>query len=267
MSGEVLRRVVAARKKSLIAWTISLIALMALMVLAYPAVADQDVFAEMMEDYPEFVEQIMGLGSGLSITSPAGYLNSQVFANMLPLLIIIFVIGLATKETAGEERDGTLDLLLAHPVTRSRVVIEKSTAMLATGLWLGVVSAVTLIAFGPLVDLDVGIGAYVGATLSSVAAGWVFGALALALGAATGSRAVAIGGASGAAVVFYVLWGLAPLIGALEFTNTFNPWYWVMAGDPILHGIQGANLLLLAGITGALVATAVWGLRRRDLGV
>ena len=40
-----------------------------------------------------------------------------------------------------------------------------------------------------------------------------------------------------------------------------------MAGDPILHGIQGANLLLLAGITGVLVAIAVWGLRRRDLGV
>jgi ABC-2 type transport system permease protein len=186
---------------------------------------------------------------------------------MLPLLIIIFVIGLATKETAREERDGTLDLQLAHPITRSQVVLEKSIAMVTTALWLGVVSAVTLIALGPLVDLDLGISAYVGATLSSVAAGWIFGALALALGASTGSRAVAIGGASGAAVVLYILWGLAPLISALEFTNTFNPWYWVMAGDPIVHGIQGANLLLLAGITGALLGIAVWGLRRRDLGV
>lgn len=267
MLGEVFRRIVAARKKGLIAWTISLVALMALMVFAYPAVAEQDVFAEMMEDYPDFVEQIMGLGSGLSITSPAGYLNSQVFANMLPLLLIIFVVGLGSRETAGEERDRTLDLLLAHPVTRTRVMLEKAAAMLATSLWLGVVSAITLIALGPLVDLDVGLGAYVGATLSSVAAAWVFGALALTLGAATGSRAVAIGGASGAAVVFYVLWGLAPLIDALEFTNSFNPWYWVMAGDPIVHGIQGGNLLLLAGVTGAFVASAVWGLHRRDLGV
>jgi ABC-2 type transport system permease protein len=267
MRGEVLRRVIAARRKGLIAWTISLVALMALMVAAYPAVAEQDMFAEMMEEYPEFVEQIMGLGSGLSITSPEGYLNSQVFANMLPLLIIIFVVGLASKETAGEERDGTLDLQLAHPVSRTRVVLEKSAGMLTLGLWLGVVSAVTLIALGPLVDLDIGIGAYVGSTLASVMAGWVFGALALALGAITGSRAVAIGGSSGVAVVFYVLWGLAPLIDALEFTNTFNPWYWVMAGDPIQNGIQGANLLLLAGVTAALLAGAVWGLRRRDLGV
>jgi ABC-2 type transport system permease protein len=267
MPGEVFRRVIAARKKGLIAWTISVVAFMALMVLAYPAVADQDVFAEMMEDYPEFVEQIMGLGSGLSITSPAGYLNSQVFANMLPLLLIIFVVGLASRETAGEERDRTLDLLLAHPVTRARVVLEKATAMLATSLWLGTVSAITLIALGPLVDLDVGLSAYVGATLGSVMAGWVFGALALAMGAATGSRAMAIGVSSGAAVVFYVLWGLAPLISALEFTNSFNPWYWVMAGDPIIHGIQGGNLLLLAGVTGAFVAAAVWGMRRRDLGV
>ncbi|HAX82141.1 MAG TPA: hypothetical protein DCY40_06210 [Actinobacteria bacterium] len=267
MRGEVFRRILAARKKSLIAWTISLVALMGLMVAAYPAVADQDVFAEMMEEYPEFVEQIMGLAGGLSITSPEGYLNSQVFANMLPLLLIIFVIGLANKETAGEEREGTLDLLLAHPITRTRVVIEKSAAMLATALWLGIASALTLIVFGPLVDLDVGVDAYVGATLSSVMAGWVFGALALALGAATGSRAMAIGVASGAAVVLYVLWGLAPLIGALEFTNTFNPWYWVMAGNPIVNGVQEANLLLLAGVTAGLLAIAVWGLRRRDLGV
>jgi ABC-2 type transport system permease protein len=267
MPGEVLRRIIASRKRGLIVWTISMIALMALMVFAYPAVAGQDMYAQMMEDYPEFVEQIMGLGGGLSITSPAGYLNSQVFANMLPLVLIIFVIGLANKETAGEERDRTLDLLLAHPVTRTRAMLEKAAAMLTTGLWLGVVSAITLIAFGPLVDLDVGLAAYIGATLSSVAAAWVFGALTLALGAATGSRAVAIGGASGAAVVLYVLWGLAPLIDALEFTNTVNPWYWVMTGDPILNGIQGGNLALLAGVTASLVAVAVWGFRRRDLGV
>ena len=63
MPGEVFRRIVAARKKSLIAWTISLVALMAMMVFAYPAVADQDVFAEIMEDYPEFESRSWGWGA------------------------------------------------------------------------------------------------------------------------------------------------------------------------------------------------------------
>ncbi|HEX5631145.1 MAG TPA: ABC transporter permease, partial [Acidimicrobiia bacterium] len=102
---------------------------------------------------------------------------------------------------------------------------------------------------------------------ANVAVGWVFGAVALALGAWTGSRAVAIGVASGLAVVLYVLWGLAPLVDALEATNPINPWYWSLAGDPVINGIQGANLLLLFGMTAAFSAVAVVGFRRRDLGV
>ncbi len=267
MRAEVLRRVVTGRKRGLIAWTVSLVALMVLMVVAYPAVRDQPTFAELLEDYPDFVQQIMGLGSGLDIASPGGYLNSQVFANMLPLLLLVFLIGFAARETAGEEREHTLDLLLAHPVTRTRVLLEKLTAMLGCGLLFGVVSAATLMIFGPLVGLDLSVNAYVGATLANVAVGWVFGAVALALGAWTGSRAVAIGVASGPAVVLYVLWGLAPLVDALEATNPINPWYWSLAGDPVINGIQGANLLLLFGMTAAFSAVAVVGFRRRDLGV
>jgi ABC-2 type transport system permease protein len=186
---------------------------------------------------------------------------------MLPLLLLIFLVAFAAKETAGEERDRTLDLLLAHPVTRVRVIVEKLAALLGSGLFLGVVSALSLMLLGPLVDLDLGVSGYTGATLSSVLVAWVFGVLAFAIAAATGSRAVAIGISSGMAVVLYIVWGLAPLIDAIAFTNVFNPWYWAMAGDPILHGVQGANMLLLAGITAALSAIAVFGFRRRDLGV
>jgi ABC-2 type transport system permease protein len=209
----------------------------------------------------------MGLGSGLDIGSPAGYLNSQVYANMLPLLFLIFLIGFAVKETAGEERDHTLDLLLAHPVTRARALLEKTAALLGSGLMLGLVSAITLIVFGPLVDLDLSLGAYVGATLSSVAVAWVFAAVALAMGAWTGSRAVSIGVASGLAVVLYIFWGLAPLVDALEMTNPINPWYWSLAGDPVVNGIQLANLGLLVAMTAGFTALAVVGFRRRDLGV
>ncbi len=267
MRAEVLRRVLAGRKRSLIAWTASLVALMVLMVFAYPAVRDQPSFAELLEDYPDFVQQIMGLGSGLDIASPGGYLNSQVFANMLPLLLLVFLIGFAVRETAVEEREHTLDLLLAHPVTRTRVLLEKLAAMLGCGLLLGAVSALTLIIFGPLVDLDLPVNAYIGATLASVAVAWVFGAAALAVAAWTGSRAISIGVASGVAVVLYVLWGLAPLVDVLEATNPINPWYWSLAGDPVINGIQGANLLLLVGMTAAFSAAAVIGFRRRDLGV
>lgn len=265
--GDTFRRVLTGRRRSLWIWTISLILLMFFIAVAYPAVRDSTGFTEMMDEYPEWVEQILGLGSGLAITTPAGYLNSQVFANSLPIIFLIFLIGFAVRETAGEEGEGLLDLQLAHPVTRERMVLEKAAAMLLSVLGLGIVSALALMASGPLVDMDLSLNAYIGATLSTVFLTWVFGALALALGAVTGSRPIALGVSSGLALALYILWGLAPMISQIEFTNVINPWYWGLAGDPILNGLQVGNGLLLIAMTAGLVAVAVWGLRRRDLGV
>jgi ABC-2 type transport system permease protein len=267
MRGEVFRRVLASRRRALIWWTIGIVLLMLLMVLAYPSVRDQSSFNELMEDYPDFVQQILGLGSGLEITSPAGYLNSQLFANMLPLLFMIFMIGFAARETAGEERDGTMDLLLAHPVSRQRALIEKLAAVLTGGLWLAIISAGTLMAFGPIVDMDLPMSGYAGATLATFLLACIFGTLALAVGVATGSRAIAIGASSGVAVLMFVLWGLAPLINAFEPTNTVNPFYWGFVGDPILNGVQAGNMLGLVGVCALFSAAAVFVFRRRDIAV
>lgn len=267
MRSEVFRRVIASRRRSLLWWTIGVVLLMALIVLAYPAIRNESGFSDLMDQYPEFVQQILGLGSGLEITSPAGYLNSQVFANLLPLIFLIFLIGFAVRETAGEEREGTMDLELAHPVTRERAIAEKLVAVLTSGLWLGIVSTGSLMILGPMVDMGLPFSGYLGATLATLLIGTVFGTLALAIGAATGSRGIAIGASSGLAVGFYILWGLAPLIEALQFTDVVNPFYWAFAGDPILNGIQGGNLALLVAMTAVFSAAALWGFRRRDIGV
>lgn len=267
MRGEVLRRVLALRRRGLIGWSIGMVALVILMVISYPAVRDQQSLQDLMDEYPDFIQQILGLGSGLDITSPAGYLNSQLFTNTLPILLLIFVIGFAAREIAGEERDGTLDLTLAHPVTRTRVVIEKLFAMVLAAAWLAALCALALIVLAPTVDLGLGWWALLGATLSVLLLSLCFGVAALAIAALTGSRGIGIGVSSGLAVAMFVLWGLAPLVDAFEPTNSVNLFYWAFAGDPVLNGVQVGNALGMLATIVALGALAVWGLRRRDIGV
>lgn len=48
--------------------------------------------------------------------SPEGYLNGQYFNLLAPLLLLIFAIGFGARTLAGEEREGTLELVLATPV-------------------------------------------------------------------------------------------------------------------------------------------------------
>ena len=205
----------------------------------------------------ELANQIIFVGALLIVLSIVASAFSSRFG--VPILLVFLLLGML----AGEDGPGGIrfdDFQLAYlvgTIALAVILFDGGMRTRAESFRVGLRPALVLSTAGVVIT----------AVMTGVFAAWVFGTLALALGAATGSRAVAIGGASGAAVVFYVLWGLAPLIGALEFSNSFNPWYWVMAGDPIIHGIQGGNLLLLAGVTGALVAGAVWGLRRRDLGV
>lgn len=260
-------RTLRSRKRSLLAWSLGLIALIGITVAAYPSIAGQDTFNEFVDDYPEFVQEIMGLGSGLSITEPAGYLNSQFFANMLPLLFIIFLVSFGVRETATDEREGTLDLVAAHPIGRRRLMLQKAAAQLGAGAGLAAIAILVFIVSTPLVDMDIGIEPIWGATASVFLVGFVFGTLAFALGASTGRRGIAMGVSSGLAVATYILWGLAPLVEGISSLERLSPFFWALAGDPILHGVQGGNALLLAGVGLFFAAAGVLLFERRDIGV
>ena len=260
-------RTLRSRKKSLLGWGLGLIGLIAITVAAYPSIANQDGFSDIVDDYPEFVQEILGLGSGMSITEPAGYLNSQFFSNMLPLLFIIFLVSFGVRLTATDERDGTLDLVAAHPIPRWRLATEKALAILAAGTLLVALAILTFVVSTPLADMDVSFGALFGATISVFLVGVVFGGLAFGLGAATGSRGLALGAASGLAVATYILWGLAPLIDAISSLERLSPFFWALAGDPILHGVQAGNALLLLGVGLAFGAFGIWRFTQRDIAV
>lgn len=267
MRTETLRRVLMGRRKSLLAWAIGVFGIVLLIVLAYPAVRDQPSIGDFLEDYPDFVQQILGLGGGLDPTSPEGYMQSQLFANTLPIIFLIFLIAFAARETAGEERDRTMNLALAHPLRRERFILEKFVAMALAGLALAAVAVLTLIASGRIVDMSLPITGYIGATVSVYLIAMVFATLALAIGGSTGGRAVTYGVTAALAVTMYVLWGLAPLVSALQGLDRLNPFYWGLAGLPIVNGLQVGNALLLLAITLMFAGAAVAGFRRRDIGV
>ena len=48
---------------------------------------------------------------------------------MVPLLLMIAAIGAGAGAIAGEEERGTLELLLANPLSRRRLVLEKTAAV------------------------------------------------------------------------------------------------------------------------------------------
>jgi ABC-2 type transport system ATP-binding protein len=68
-------------------------------------------------ELPEYLSALMGT---MDYASAEGYLNSTFFTLIGSLLMVIFSLTIGARAVAGDEESGMLDVLLAHPVSRTR---------------------------------------------------------------------------------------------------------------------------------------------------
>ena len=232
----------------------------------YPSFEGSPEFDKLLEEMPEALAKAF-MGDVSDLTSPEGYLNSQLFVLALPLVLLIFAIARGSSAIAGEEEHGTLDLLLSYPLARWRVVAEKFGAMVIATLIVAFVFWVVLAIGAAAVGMDISIARLAEVTLSGALLGLTFGALALALGCATGKRGFSIGVASALGVVAYFFNALAPLVESLEPSRMLSPFYYYIGADPLTNGLNPGHVAVLIGLTAVLLAVALFTFNRRDLAV
>ncbi len=246
-------------------WSIGLIGTVALMVAVYPSVRDNPSLNKLVEDYPEAVKGFVSFGGQLDYVSGAGYLGAELFAFMLPLLMLVVAIGAGARAIAGEEEQGTLDLLLATPVSRRLLVLEKLVALIIELTALSLVLWISLLVGAASVGMNVSPGHLLAATVSAGLLALAYGCIALLVGAAWGHRARAIGVAAAAAVAAYLVNALAPLVDALEPLRKASPFYHYAASDPLRHGLDASHVGVLLAITVIACTLAPIAFDRRDL--
>jgi len=252
------------RRRSLVWWTVGLTATIALTIAFYPSLADDQALSDYAKDLPESLRALF-VGGELDIASPAGFLNSQVFALTAPMLLLIFAIGAGSGAVAGEEERGTLDLLLAHPLRRRDYVVGRFAAL--AGL-VGGLSAVVLVAVAlcsRIVDLEIGFGPLVAASVSVGLLALLFGTVALAVGSLRPGRAQAIAVGAGLAVAAWLLDGLAQVVDVLEPFRPLSPYYQTLGRNPLRDGVPWTGWAIVTIVTLLLVAVGAAGLERRDV--
>lgn len=255
------------RRSALLWWTVAFVGLSALLAVAYPTVRGNSELDRTFANLPPGVEDLLGLGDGNLLTSPTGYLDSQLYTNILPIMLLIFAVGMAAWSVAGDEAAGTFELLVTNPISRVRVALGRLAALLALLIVLAAASAASLIALAPATDLDDGLPAsrIIAATAAATLLAVAFAAVAFAIGAATGNRSAALAAAAGFAVVGYLVEGLAHQVPALRPLRAVNPWHWLLSTDPLRHGLTLQAWAPPVIATIVLVAVGLPRLARRDL--
>jgi beta-exotoxin I transport system permease protein len=262
----VFRRTLYDQRRALLGYGIGIAALVAFTGALYPTVRDQaEQFKQLAQALPQSVQAFVGDLSDL--TSAAGYLRGRLFALTLPALFLVYAITKGSDVIGGEEDRGTLDVLLAQPITRPKVFLHKAAGV-ATGL-----GALTLVVLAGVVAIDVAFGMGVGLgriaaasldllLLALAHAGIAFGLTGLGLrrgAAASAAAAVAFAG-----FLFNAFANLADVLEPLRFVSPFS---YYAEPDSIKNGADVPAMAVLAGLAVVSAAVGLVQFRRRDIAV
>jgi ABC-2 type transport system permease protein len=252
------------QRTGILLWSFAIAAVGVTYAAFYPSINSPEMAAA-LEAYPQGLLDALGF---TDITSPAGYLGSTTYGILGPILMIIFAASMGTRAIAGEEDAGRLDVLLAHPVERWQVVVQRAGAVLVAVTLAGLVVFIAMVAIRGVAGLEaVRVENLAAATVQLVLLATVFGFLALATGAVTGSRGVTWGVVAIVAVLTYFANTLGPAVDALAWSQQISPFFYFSGGRPLAEGWQLADATVLAVTALVLVAVAVVGFRRRDIAV
>jgi ABC-2 type transport system permease protein len=248
----------------ILGWGIGLALLGLLIVPMYDSFAAQgEAFDQLMEVYPEEVMAFFGdLGS---MTTPEGWLSIEFFSYM-PLIIGIFAIQAGTGLLVKDEEGGTLDLVIAHPVSRLGLYLGRVLAFLSALAvvlliaWLGIILPMSWSTMS-LSGLEVArpfLSLYVELVL--------FGSLGLLLSLLLPSRRWASMVSGLLLVASFFITGLSELNEDLESVAWLSPLNYYQTQDAFA-GLNSEWMLglLAAGVVFFLIAG--WRFLQRDLRV
>jgi ABC-2 type transport system permease protein len=258
VSWPTLQMTLRMRRVSTAAAALGLIAVLLAVGALFPAVGH--TFGKL--NIPKGVADLLG---GADYGTITGWYRSEIGSIYGPLLIAAIAITGVSATTAGEEEDRILSLLLAHPVTRVRLIVAKASAIaivvliVATATFLGLIAGVALAGGG------ISVGHLAAFSLHLAFLGFATGAVALALAAATGERSLATAVAAGVAVVGWLINGFAPLVSSIAWLKYLSLFYYYESSDPLTSGVDIIDLVVLALVTLVLTAFALVSFRDRDL--
>lgn len=261
MRSDVFTKTLTDDRRSLTGWAVGATLAGVMYASFYPQLADGQM-AEAVANYPQAMREAFRLDD---LTSAAGYLGSSVFGLILPLIAMFYGAATGARAIAADEETGQLDLLLAHPVSRTRFLLHRFAALAAGALGIAGAIFAGMLAIRGGADLaGISVTQFAAQCLQLALLATAFGGLAIGIGAATGRRAVVFTVTAVIGVLAYALHAFAGQLGIAD-ARYLSPFHYYIGGEPLRHGFQWADASVLLGTALILVAAGAAWFNRRDI--
>ncbi len=228
--------------------------------------------------YPEAEEQMAGLADlslyqalGISMGTFEGYIGSVIIL-FIPLLLGIYAIVTSTKTLAGEEDSGTLELIMARPLSRRQIVSVKAFAigialiviLLVAGLGNAAVLAAIKTGYETsMMPMEL---------FSAVLTGWpitmAFAMIGLFLGAFLPNRRLASMTATVFLIASYFGENIASMVDSLKVVKPLSLFtYFDSSAAVFADGARASDVLILLGVVVVFFVLALVSFQRRNVTV
>ena len=193
----------------------------------------------------------------------AGFLSSQLFGVILPLVFPFYAMVYLSNVVAGAEERGRLDVLLGNPIPRRHLILASFAVMAIYGLLIALTIGVVIWTVATMQDVSLGIGPALAAGFALWPVALAFGAFSLLCSAMMRSRAAALGIPAAVVLLSYLLLVIGRLSDPLSLVRYVSAYHYY--GVAILDGVWWTGALALVSAALILVALAVTAFDRRDI--
>ena len=250
-------------RSALIIWTAAISFMLGVCIVIYPEMSTQmgDISA-MFADMGSF-SQAFGMDR-INFGEFLGFFGVEC-GNVLGLGGAFFAALLGISALAKEEKEHTAEFLLTHPVSRTRVITEKLSAVIAQIVILNLaviaVTALSVLIIGEEADIK---------TLAMLFSAFFLMQLevaAVTFGISAFLRRGSLGIGLGLAAVFYFMNIVANLIDETKFLKYITPFGYTESADIIADGaLNGGYLAVGMALAAIGVILAFWKYGKKDIG-
>ncbi len=267
MAWVIFRQALRHHWRTALAWGVGMGLLNLVTMSFFPNLDALRQFEQLFRTLPPALMQTFGLNVNEQFT-PDSFLASLLFTRIVLILAVYGVLAGASI-TANEEEAGIMSVLLAQPVSRTRIFLERVLAHAV------LTALVLLLSFGGLmigsllIELEVNLTRQFEATLGFYPALLMMIISTALLGVVLRRRSLVLGLAAVFILGSYFLDTLGSAIseGIMPTLRQFSFLAYNAASDVVVRGIQWGDVLLLLAVTVGMVLLALVGWQRRDVGL
>jgi len=249
--------------KSFLSWGAVLVAMNSIELSVYPTMAKSTKsMKDFLNSFPDAFKKMFRMEDYFS---GAGFLNTELFSIIIPMVMIGVGLAWGASATAEDEERGTADLLFALPITRSKILFTRIIAMTSALAALALINFVNLILGSKFVNMKLDAANLASASFSCFLLGVLFASIGALFGAISGKKGASLGIGAGFAIMFYIFYTISAIVTKFNFVKPINPFQWLLDANQLIDGFQLAVNLKFAILAALITFLASVFINKRDI--